>query len=275
MSAGAPDSTRWSRRRWFVTSGTFLAAQLALIFYFGERPHELARAFRSRTKLYAAVDEWSARQIADLPALGDPTLFALASVHGFSGKAWLKLPLLDYRLSDWSEPPPFLALDGNQLARQSFSLTNELPPSRPAAMPVPDLLTLQMAIPPVNVRTASTLRIEGALQNLRLIEPSRLPSWPHEDLLSDSVVQLVANEHGETISTVLLGSSTSKNADNFALRFAASARFEPLSLATPSRETEPAGADAPPPQLKYSSGRMIFQWHTTPPPDKNTAAALP
>ena len=275
MTPTAHDRIRWSKRRWFVTIGLFLAAQLAVIFYLGERPHELARAFRSRTKLYAAVDDWSARQIAALPTLDDPTLFALPSVHGFSGKAWLRLPLLDYRLSEWSEPPTYLALNRDHLAQRSFANTNELPPVTLIAKPIADLLTLQLAIPPVNVRTASTLHIEGTLRNWRLVEPLRLPSWPHEDLLADTVVQLVVNERGETISTVLLASSTSRNADDFALQFAASARFEPLAGGPKSASADKSGSEDARATRRYSSGRFVFQWHTVPLPETNTASTRP
>jgi hypothetical protein len=263
MSVNALEPLRWSRRRWITTTLVVLFGQIALILYLGESPHQLARAIRSKTSIHLAVDDWSAKQITELATLDDPTLLALPSIHGFSGKAWLSFPALKFQASEWKDAPSYLALETEQLGKtfKRFTATNEPTPVQLVGKPVADLLTLQLTIPPINLRTASAVRVEGSLQKRRLLEPLGLCSWPHEDLLTNSIVQLLVNELGDTVSTTLLTSSTLKDADEFALKAARGARFEPLRLK--------AGASP------YSSGRLVFQWHTTPPLETNTASVQP
>jgi hypothetical protein len=263
MSASAVEPVRWSRRRWTTTIATLLLIQIALVVHLGDRPHELTPTVRSRTRLYLAVDDWSAKQIAELPTLDDPTLFALPSMHGFSGKAWLTFPLLDYQMTGWSEPPSYLALNPDQLGKVSSAATNEPAPFQSLGKPAADLFALQLTIPLVNVRAASGLHIEGGLQNRRLLDQFHLPSWPSEDLLTNTVVQMLVNEQGDTISTALLGSSNSKDADDFALKCARGAQFEPL------HRTNAGDSDS------SSSGRLIFQWHTISPPETNAISGKP
>jgi hypothetical protein len=262
MSLSPLEPVRWSRRRWVTTVTAILVGQIALVLYLAESPHDLTRAVRSRTALYLAADNWSAKQLADMPTLDDPTLFALPSIYGFSGKAWLRFPLLDYEMSHWTEPPPYLVLNPDQLGStfSSFAATNEPPAVEFVAKPVADLLTLQLSIPPLNLRTASECRVEGSLKNRRLLDPPKLPSWPQEELLANTVVQLLVNQLGDTLSTALLASSTSKTADEYALKSARSVRFEPVNSSS---------------QSGYSSGRLVFQWHTIPMPETNTASIQP
>src|SRR4051812_30433286 len=244
---------RWTRRRWLTVFGVLLSLHVAPILYFGERPHLLPRAARSRTALHLAVDPWSAKQLAELPTLEDPALFALPSLRGFSGKAWLTFRKMEYPVIDWTEPPAYLALDPDGLGRTlpnvpatSFSAAATLG-GKPA-----DLLTVQISVPPLPAPTSSELRIEGPVQNRRLLENIEVPSWPGAptgELLTNTVVQVLVDSEGTTLSATLLASSGSRAADDFALKRAANARFEQVLKIKPT-----VGPG--------TFGRFIFRWHT-------------
>jgi TonB family protein len=250
MTAPPREPVRWTRRRWLITTGVLLVAHLGAISYFGERPHLLPRASRSRTALHLAVDPWSVKQIADLPTIDDPSLFALPSLHGFSGKAWLTFPRFEYPVRSWTEPPAYLALDADALG-QSFAGTggsNVIPVTTLAGKPA-ELLKIQISVPPLPVASASEFRIEGAAANRRLLEAMELPSWPSSDLLTNTVVQVLVDGEGNCVSAMLLASSGSKGADQFAVGRASAARFEPI--------TQAGGAPG-----NATFGRMVFRWRT-------------
>ena len=64
----------------------------------------------------------------------------------------------------------------------------------------------------------------------RLVQPIELPPWPYQDLLTNSVVQMVVDAEGRPASVpVLLSSSGCPAADEYALEQAQAARFEPVS----------------------------------------------
>jgi hypothetical protein len=226
---------------------------VGLIAYFGERQPLLSRAMRSKTSLWLAADPFSAAQVAALSAVDDPALLALPSLQGFSGKAWLSFPAIDYPLSDWTEPPPFLALDVSRLGEtfSSFVGSNGLPDVALTAKPAPEIPGLQISVPPLPVPVGSEFRVEGALQSRRLLGSIEVPAWPHDELLTNTVVQVLVDDEGNTLSTTLLTSSGSKGADAYALNQSSGARFEPVL------ET-----NAPPARSVF--GRLIFQWQTAP-----------
>jgi hypothetical protein len=87
-----------------------------------------------------------------------------------------------------------------------------------------------------------------------------LPSWPYADVIAPSCVQVLVNAAGEVVSTTLLpldnrseAASRYDAADQRALDLARTARF------------------APAPRLTI--GRLIFNWHTVPPPATNAPAS--
>jgi len=94
----------------------------------------------------------------------------------------------------------------------------------------------------------------------RLLTALDLPSWPHSDILTNTVVQVVVDADGDTLSSTPLKSCGLSEADQFALKTAASARF--LSARKPGQ-----------PAVPLSWGKMIFQWHTVPAESTNSAPA--
>ena len=168
MMAGALQRTRWSRRRWITTIAALLLAHLALLLYYGERSRRLPRAFRARTAVHLAIDPWSSKQLEEIATVGDPALFAVPSLHGFSAKAWLTFRPVDYHQSEPIEPPVYLALDVNRLGQTFLDSipTSAIPvliraeiSSQSGSVPLP--------VPPLPVRIASELRRKTAKRPLR------------------------------------------------------------------------------------------------------------
>jgi len=251
MNAATLEPRNWSRRRWWTLVALVFAAHLGLIFALGDRTPVTPRppAFAPTLRLAADSDE--------LLALNDPTLFALPHRKGFAGATWLQIPVVKFQPFRWTEPPRLLALPveklGNTFAQ--FLQTNLLARFEIEIKPAPEL-TMPVApeVGPV-IAARSTLRLAGALANRRLLNPPKLEPWAASDLLTNSVVQVLVNADGSVISPNLMAGSGLPKADQFALDFARTARFEPLLN----------GA------AKLSVGTMIFEWHTVPETNKPTA----
>src|SRR5206468_692398 len=111
---------RWSRQRWMLAIALAAAAQAGLILWLAERPRSSLPPVNFPATIHLAVDAWSAQRLSELPALTDPTVFALPSHHGFSSRAWLRFTPPQYQLTDWSEPNRWLELDAARLG-ETFS----------------------------------------------------------------------------------------------------------------------------------------------------------
>lgn len=268
MSAAQSDFPRWSNRKWFSTIFLVFLLQLALVVYLGERPSVPAPPPQFGTSIRLAVDPWTDKEWATAPALSDPTLFALPHPRSFSGAAWFTFTPVDYQFSDWTEPHRWLELDTNRLGGDFISLVEkqEPPALLVADKPMPALAGIEIFTAPQPVRTQSQLRLEGDLSDRPLLTPLELPSWAHADILTNSVVQLMVDAKGFAVSAVLLSTSGLKEADQFALKAATGAQFEPMAT-RPENKKEP-----------LAFGRLVFEWHTMAPsaqPITNTAQVSP
>jgi len=262
MTSTPVEPQRWPFRRWLVGFVLVLAVQVAFFFSLGKfsTPASL--------KPNAALSVRLLENTGDRHFLDDPTLFVLPHQRGFSGDAWLKIPPLEFHPMDWSEPPQPLTNSVAQLGAEfeNFVQTQRFASFEIAVRPRPDLTMPEL--PPVSpLSTRSTLRIEGDLAGRRLLSPLELPAQSSNDLLTNSVVQLMVDALGNPISEVLLsrGSGSQKEADQRALELAQSARFEPIEIAGPGREKNPAAA--------VTLGTMVFEWQTIPMPSTNTTTA--
>lgn len=267
MNAAALEPVAWTLRRWIYTFVAIFLAQVAAIWFLGERPKTPALPVPFSTAIHLAVDPWSAKQLAELPAMSDPTLFVLPNRHGFSGPAWLTFAPQQYPLTNWTEEPRWLGLKQDDLGKTflEFVATNASPRLLIANQSMPRSIVSDLNVPNLPGLTQSVLRIEGDLVSRSLLTPMELPSWPHSDLLANTVVQAVVDPQGYAFSTVLLASSGLKEADQFALNLVASARFQPG--AKEKRPKNPAD------QLIW--GKVIFQWHTLPLPTTNISTVPP
>jgi hypothetical protein len=113
--------------------------------------------------------------------------------------------------------------------------------------------------PPLSLVTGSVVWVEGEIGQWPLILPGNLPSWPSAGVLSNNVVQVVVDDRGQVLSTVLLESSGLLAADNLALDLAGSARFQ-----TPRSDAVVSS------QEKW--GKIVFSWQTTDPNPKVATA---
>jgi len=263
MTSAPVESRPWSRRRRWGMVALVFAAQLALIFWLGEtspiRPRPAAQALTLRLADNAS---------AELLALRDPTLFVLPHPERHPPPAWLRAPPPEVHSIAWPEPmhPPLLAADQLGTAFNRFTATNNSIPLPPLTKPKPQPTLPDLASRPI-APGQSTIRLEGALAQRRLITPINLRSWTSRDILANSVVQLLVDADGLPQSVTLLSGSGSRDADKHALDQAGAARFEPLSR-------NPIGP-TPSPTARLSSGRMIFLWHTLPLPPTNAPAISP
>ncbi len=260
---------RWPRRRWVLLIVLVFAAHVGLIAAFNDRTPIPARPETGVPQLRQVVgaDEWL--------SLTDPTLFVLPHPQGFTGAAWREIPRLDLPVFAWTESPRWLDLPVEQLGQDfaRFMGTNifaglQLEPNPPPPLSAPT------PAPEPALPSRSTLRLEGDLAHLRLLNPPDLPTWPVADLIASSRVQVRVDASGGVLSAVLLpsenpleGPSRYPDADTLAVRIARTSRFERLPL-LPSN-------GAPNPLAQVTWGRMIFEWQTVPPPPTNAPAEGP
>lgn len=253
LTGPPPADEGWSRTRWLIVIAFILATHVALIVLFGQKKAPAPRAVVNVPALKLAEDsgEWL--------TLNDPTLFALPHQRDFASAVWLKLPEVKQPSFWWTEPPRWLSLPADELGAtfDRFMQTNSFAGYPLNFKPVPQLN--RPALPPEqNLAARSTMQIEGALAQRQLPNPINLTNWPYANIISPSVVQVLVNENGNVVSTVLLppgdGFTVADQydaADQRALEIARALRFTPAA------------------QLTF--GRIVFDWHTVPAPAAPTA----
>jgi TonB family protein len=264
MISAAVELRPWPRRRWWISIALAFSVQVGLIFWLSDRTAVSPRLPAAFPALRIASPA-----SAELLALNDPTLFVLPHQQGFSGGAWLSLPPPHFRFFEWSEEPswlPFSIQPPGAVLNRAIEL-DSLSAQSTLARPEPEP-TLPESRPLATGPAQSRLWLEGDLAGRRLLKPIELPSWRYKDLLTNSVVQVVVNPEGWPVSApVLLSSSGYRDADEYALQQARTARFE---SSTPS-----GPGTTPSPTARLSWGRLVFAWHTLPPPLTNTPSTGP
>jgi hypothetical protein len=253
MNAAPVETQLWSRRKWIVTIGAVLAIQTLLILALENRSPITPRKIVSAPLIHLGqhVSLWPL-------ALNDPTLFVLPHREAFSGGAWLNhFPSLNYQPSPWTEPPRLLALSPESLGANFKEFI--------AANPSPQFQNIPTIEPPETIATVfptpvspaqSLVRLAGELATRRLLTPPQLQPQQSSDVLTNTIVQLLVDARGNTISAALLQSCGLADADNRAMQLAKSARFAP----------EPNA---------LTLGTMIFQWATLPPAITNSPSEIP
>lgn len=254
-------ATRGRSRGWWALLALVFAAQVGAIFWLSDRRPLLPRAPRPAPALHLLESqraEW-----AELLELRDPTLFALPRQRGFSALATSEAPSLE--ASDWSEPPFWLEPKPKNLGMDflTWPLTNGSLARVTPSMPEPDLLIPD--VPPLRLDGFSRLIVRCSQPGIRLLTPMHLPSWPvrliganDAELLTNSVVQVLLDVDGKPVSCLLLTSSGSGPADEFALDQARTARFE----VEPPAPAEIASQGPILAGLHWCA--LIFDWQTVP-----------
>lgn len=248
--ASAQPKRGWPLRWWIVVLLMF-AAQLALVGWLGEKEMQ-----PSAVAAPGPVLQLAGENSGEFLALADPTLFALPHRQGFSGPAWLSVRAQEIRPFAWTEPPEFLELHPEQLAGSAVMPADSHSfeaASQPADFPPELLLSISNERQLFPARSA--LVQAAGLQNRLLRTPIELPSWPHAELLSNTVVQVLVDSEGTALCATLLGAGCGlKEADDYAVRQAAAARFAPA----------PHHPDDASPLMGLTWGEMVFKWHTLP-----------
>ena len=240
LEPARPPREGWSALRWFAVILLAFAAHAGFILTFGENKPVVRRAVTDvpRLRLANAADE--------LPALNNPTLFALPQQHDFAVAGCLNMPEVKSAPFRWTEPPRWLPLSGEGLgaAYGEFLQTNFFAGHLLDFKPAPELsapeLPLQTAI-----AQNSTMQVEGDLAQRQLPSEISLTNWPYADVLQPCVVQVLVDPAGNVVSTVILTASGYDAADQRALELARTLNFRPSS--------------------HLAVGRVIFHWHTVPP----------
>lgn len=261
MSVPETQPSRWKGRRWWEVIMVLLIGQLAVIFWLADRKPLLPRPGQPAPALWL-TDTGS----VGLLALQDPTLFATPHKQGFAGLAWLNARTQPDVSFYWSDPAPPLSLAmprPEEIFRQ-YSQSNEGSP-----LPIGAVIHPELSVPEVEwagvLPTQSTVHLDGELAGRKLMTPLALRSWTNNDILPDSIVQVLVNAEGRPLSWALISPSGNKDADNYALAQARSARFDPLPPAPGSKEHPLAG---------LAWGQVAFQWHALPAPGPtNTGGA--
>jgi TonB family protein len=239
-----PAGLAWTRSRWLTLIVLVFAAHVALLFVFGGRKQIVPRPVTNVPTLKLADDS------SELLALNDPTLFALPHPRDFASAVWQQTAVLKQPSFRWTESPHWLPLAADELGLvfNQFMQTNHFADFELQLRPSLNLSAPGLPMEPVFAQN-STMRVEGDLAQRQLPSQINLTNWPYADVLAPSVVQAVVVAAGNVVSTVLLSPSGYDAADQSALELARALRFAPASHLT--------------------VGRIVFNWHTVPPPATN------
>jgi hypothetical protein len=250
MTVGPANFEVWSRRRFWTTLVLVFALQIACIFWLGARTPLVSQTSGSPSIVFLAASGAN-----DGLALAEPALFVLPHRYGFSGSAWLTVPARRLDSVDWTGPNGWLPFTtapvGNSFPE--FAATNPFVSFQLAAKPDPEFGTPRLPVP-LPLPTNSALRIAGPLAARQLFFMPPLPVWAHTNVLTNTVVQVLADARGNVFSWTLMGvGSGLAAADEEAIRLARAARFEPLNSGGQSQSS-----------TDFTLGTMIFQWLTVP-----------
>ena len=252
-----PGNGPWTYGRWLTIIALVFAAHVLLLFIFGGRKQIVPRAVTNVPTLGLADDS------SELLALNDPTLFVLPHQKDFASAFRLQTAALQQPSFGWTESPRWLPLSADELglAFNQFMQTNHFAGFELQLKPPVKLSAPGLPIEPALAQN-STLRVEGELAQRQLPSPINLTNWPYANVIAPSMVQVLVDTAGNVISTVLLPPDSGftaadqyEKADQRALELARAMRFIPSP--------------------RLTVGRMIFNWHTVPPPATNAPAASP
>ncbi len=241
-----------------MTIASLLALQVGFIFVFAERHHPV-RPPKARPNFHLLTEPVTSRQLARTFFASDPTLFSGASLHSFSGPAWLRIDRQTYSFPNDEKLARWLDLDTNQLGHLSdLSLTRLRTVPAATELPSPKIEPFPFFRTEEHFRTQSTVRVVGDLAAKKPELPTNLPSWPvanPSELVTNSIVELAVCPGGEVVSSRLLVRSGSGAADAEAVRLARKLQF--------------SGGAPSGPEAKLTWGRLVFEWRSLPIPETN------
>jgi TonB family protein len=256
MNSTALEPATCKPQWWLFILALVFVSQLLLIYLLSGRERPSVRPAPARMSIQLFTGQLTESEFSKIFLASDPTLFARASPHGFSGAAWLSVPERNYDLSQRTESPFWLALNSENLGDvvTRFVRTNVIAPLSLAEISAPKILISPILDLPSGVKSNSQFRVEGDLRLRELIEVPKLQSWATNGILSNTVVQIAVDGRGAVVSPRLLSRSGSADADRSALDTARNVQFVPNG----KNET--------------TWGKLIFDWHSIPAATTNGVA---
>ena len=242
MNSAPVHPSGWNRGRLGVAIVSFFVLQVGLLWIVGARPSPPPAGAAPGFVWRLAPSELSQVSLPDWLWTDDPTLFAWAGPNGFSGGAWMRPPTSDYdELPGFDEPPRWLTLNPEWLGPSLQQLApGDVLASRPPDNRSSRLEATEILLPPVQLPARSVLRMDDNLKARLVDSPPDLPSWPVNDVIQNSAVQIAVDGTGSVISVRLLrtdeaggglaaGRTRSADADRLALQIANGLRFQPVN----------------------------------------------
>ena len=248
MNSAALEPRGWRTPRWFLLVALIFVSQLLLIYLLSARKRASVRPPPARASIQLFTRQLTESEFSKIFLASDPTLFARANPHGFSGAAWLKVPQRNYDLSERTELPFWLSLHSEQLGNDvvQFVRTNTIAQLPLSEISAPKILASSILDLTSTAKSNSQFRVEGNLARHELIAVPKLQSWATNEILRNTVVQIAVDGRGTVLSPRLLLRSGLVDADRAALDTARNLQF------IPSGKNETVW------------GKLIFDWHTIP-----------
>jgi len=258
MNSPPMERSGWTRGRFWRVAGVLCVVQAGLILLFAEREERPSRMVPAPGHFCLLGKPLTADQLFKTFFAIDPTVFPLPSLHGFSERAWLRLPARQFEAPSETEAPAWLTLDAARLGRD-FPPLNRGKSALPfglADQRAPELEPWPVFLTPEPARTQSVFEMQGELAGRLLNAPADMRAWPSAQLLAKSVVQIAVDSAGQVIAARLLAPrSGSAEADSNALDKAWRLRFRPVPSPTPVW------------------GKAVFEWQTVEPTHAGPAGA--
>ena len=193
-------------------------------------------------------------ELLEALALEDPTAFARPNPKGFSGPS-LRPGMMSHQPHRWQPSEIEIPYPTNLLTGPIDAIlkTNLGDSANAFVKPMPETMVLN--VPPLERPTASRLEVAGDLAGRKLLAAPKLQTWDHTTLLRPTRVQVMVNLAGRVFSVVRLGASGHAPADAMAL---ALARRTIQFSKTTNAPAAPLDASS------FTTGDLIFHWHTNP-----------
>ncbi|MBI1840471.1 MAG: hypothetical protein HYR88_06410 [Verrucomicrobia bacterium] len=254
-------------RRWWVAALVLAMAQAAFLHWGIQQVPSMRTPAGSPSRFFIAPELGNETGRGWDPAFS-PTLFALPSLEGFSGDAWMKYSRPVSAESIPEEPPFMLAMPSDGLGA---SLAGFVASVRPAPMRVADLPVAWIdSFPtPAAVPALSRMTIEGPAARRLISSATDLPLWSAPDLLVATEVQVLVTSQGRVLSAALAEVDSALSipgvvpglhlpeAERFALDYARKLAFKPLAPQRPAKAVETDNS--------VQSCKVTFHWATLPP----------
>lgn len=268
-----PPVHKWTWTFWLTAIAAVFLVHVALISIFGAHKMPAPPGPAKDTPSLALA----AGPGADSLVLNDATLFALPGRDGFAGLMWAAVPPLNFHRLDWTEDPHWLAATNSLPVRELGTVFNRFVQTNHIAgvhlefdLPPPPAAPIAAMEPPM--ARESSMQAEGGVAGRKWLNPVHLPSWPFNDVIAPSVVQVLVDGEGDVVSATLLPQDDDEEtppvrdpeADQKALEIARTMRFAPLPATGESTQAEP--------MANFSVGRVIFNWQAAP---KTTTKGAP